>query len=496
MESMIQSQEIVAHEPVMLNKHDVDWLATFNILPDTPNQTHSINTLNKLNQRGSIDLRSFRSEADIERRVAIVQARYDFFALMGLSDTMAKAARHKPTLLQPELFIILQRELYMLGLDGPGITQKLPYGVLGRDSTIVRRKFEVLQELGLKPVQTINRFPSILGHSEEAIQSRIRYLEELGLKPIQIINRFPGILGYSEETIRAKIRCLEELDLKPIQVIHRFPNILGLSEKMIQSRIRYLEELGLKPIQIINRFPSICRYSEETIRAKIRCLEELDLKPIQVIHRFPNILGLSEKMIQSKVRCLEELGLKSAQVINRCPSICGYSEETIRAKVRCLEELDLKPIQIINSHPAILGVSEKMLRSKVVFLQRTVKLLKWEYTAEMLLNIQPTLLGYNFEKLQILRRLLAHNVVPASRYCPPSQTKNASIVPLEAYIIVLADMNKGEQLSLEKLYRQASRVQQSLAQASRRATAKTITESANKTLGSRVCRMYSEYAKP
>ena len=67
---------------------------------------------------------------------------------------------------------------------------------------------------------------------------------------------------------------------------------------------------------------------------------------------------------------------------------------------------------------------------------------------------------------------------------------------LEAYIIVLADdINEGEQLSLEELYRQANRVQGFLAQASRRATAKAIAESANKTLGSRVCRLYLEYAK-
>ena len=363
MESMPQFQETVAHEPVILNEHDVDWLAAFNILPDTPNQPHFINTLNKLNQQGSIDLRSFISEAFIERRAAVLQARHDFFALMGLSDTMAKAARYRPTLLQPELFITLQRELYMLGLDGPGITKKLPYGVLGRDSTIIRRTFEVLQELSLKSAQVINRFPSILGYSEEAIQARIRYLEELSLKPIQVIHRFPSIFGLSKETIQAKIQCLEELGLKPVQVINHLPNIFGLSE------------------------------------------------------------------------------------------------ETIQSKVRCLEELGLKPIQIINSNPAILGVSEKMLRSKVAFLRRTVKLLKWEYTAEMLLNIQPTLLGYNFEKLQILRILLAHNVVPASRYCPPSQIGNASIVPLEAYIIVLADMNEGEQFSLEELARQAKKVQ-------------------------------------
>ena len=399
MESIPQFQETVAYEPVMLNEYDAAWLATFNILPDTPNQAHFINTLNELNQQGSIDLRNLPAEASVKHD-AIVRARHDFFALVGLGETMAKKARCSPTLPRPELFIILQRELYMLGLDGPGITKRLPYGVLGQGGTRIKRNFEVLQELGLESAQVINSCPSILAYSEEAILARVRYLEDLGLKPIQVINRFPSILGLAEKTIQARVRCLEGLGLEPIQVIHRYPNILG------------------------------------------------------------------------------------------------HSEETIQAKVRCLEELGLKPIQIINSNPAILGVSEKMLRSKVAFFQRTVKLLKWEYTAEMLLNIQPTLLGYNFGKLQILRRLLAYNVVPASRDSPPSQTKNASFVPLEAYMIVLADMKEGEQFSLDELCYQAKRVQKSLAQASRRATVKTITESTNKTLGSRVCRLYLEYAKP
>ena len=495
MESRVQSPETVAHEPVMLNEHDVDWLAAFNILPDTPNQTHFINTLNELNQQGSIDLRSFRSEADIERKAAIVQARYDFFALMGLSDTMAKAAKYKPTLPHPELFIILQRELYMLGLDGPGITQKLPYGVLGRDSTIVKRTFEVLQELGLKSVRLINHFPNILGLSEETIQSRIRYLEELGIKPVQVINRKPHILGFSEETIQSRIRYLEELGLKSVWLINRNPSIFGLSEETIRAKIRCLEELGIKPVQAINRHPGILGLSEETIQSKVRYLEELSLKSAQVINRKPGILGLSEETIQSKVRYLEELGLQSIQIINRQPSILGLSEETIQSKVRYLEELGLEPIQLINRNPSIFGLAEETIQAKVVFLRRTVTLLKWEYTAEMILNTQPALLSYNLGKLQMLRRLLARNVISASRNCPPGQIKNASLTPLEAYIIVLAGMNEGEQLSLEELARQANQVRKSLAQASRRATVKTITESANKTLGSRVCRMYLEYAK-
>ena len=190
------------------------------------------------------------------------------------------------------------------------------------------------------------------------------------------------------------------------------------------------------------------------------------------------ILGFSEETIQSKVRYLEELGLKKRFL-----------------RFDTLKNWVWKPIQHINRNPSIFGLSEETIQAKVACLRRTVKLLKWEYTAEMILNTQPALLSYNLGKLQMLRRLLARNVISASRNCPPGQIKNASLTPLEAYIIVLAGMNEGEQLSLEELARQANQVRKSLAQASRRATVKTITESANKTLGSRVCRMYLEYAK-
>ncbi len=525
MESRVQFQETVAYEPVMLNERDAAWLAAFNILPDTPNQARFINTLNELNRQGSTDLRSLPLEASVEHD-AIMQARHDFFALVGLSETMAKIASYRPTLFRPESFILLQRELHTLGLNGPGIAKQLSYAVLGRDVTKVKRNFEVLEELGLKPGQVINRFPNILGFAEETLQAKVRYLEELGFKPVQLINRHPTILGLAEKTIQSKIRYLEELGLKVAQVISRHPGVLGLAEKTIQSKIRYLEELGLKPLRIINRCPNILGFSEETIQSKVRCLEELGLEPIQVISRHPDILKLAEETIQSKVRCLEELGFK-AQVINRHPGVLGFAEETIQSKVRCLEELGLKPgqvinrfpqilglskgtiqskircleelglesIQVINHHPSILGLAEKTIQSKFAFFQRTVKLLKWEYTAEVLLNTSPRLLSHSLGKLQIHRRLLARNVISASRNCLPRQIGSASVLPLEAYMIVLADMNEGKEFSLEELACRASRVRRSLAQASRRAEAKTIAESANKTLGSRACKMYLEYAK-
>ena len=411
----------------MLDEHDLGWLATLNIPPETLDNPSFIDTLNQLSRQGNIDL---RSEADTDQKAAVIQARYNFFALLGLGEKITEMSGLTHTLTPPESFILLQREARLLGLDGLAIIKGLSTLFRGSDIRI-RRTFEVLQELDLKPAQVINRSPKLFGFSEERIRSKIRNLEELGLNPPQVINSFPNTLGFSEESIKSKVFNLEELGLNPPQVINRFPNLFGFSEENIKSKVFNLEELGLNPPQVINRFPKLFGLSEENIKSKVFNLEELGLNPPQVINRFPNLLGLSEENI----------------------------------------------------------------KSKFVFFQRTVKLLKWEYTAEELLNAYPILLGASFGKLQILRRLSAQSLTPESRDCPPVRVGRASTMPLEAYMIALREMDEGEQLSLDELNKQARRIQESLPQPARRAKAKTISRQANATLGRRACQMYLEYTK-
>ena len=283
----------------MLDEHDLGWLATLNIPPETLDNPSFIDTLNQLSRQGNIDL---RSEADTDQKAAVIQARYNFFALLGLGEKITEMSGLTHTLTSPESFILLQREARLLGLDGLAIIKGLSTLFRGSDIRI-RRTFEVLQELDLKPAQVINRFPKLLGLSEENI------------------------------------------------------------------------------------------------------------------------------------------------------------------------------------------------KSKFVFFQRTVKLLKWEYTAEELLNAYPILLGASFGKLQILRRLSAQSLTPESRDCPPVRVGRASTMPLEAYMIALREMDEGEQLSLDELNKQARRIQESLPQPARRAKAKTISRQANATLGRRACQMYLEYTK-
>ena len=464
MESLARSREASLDESVMLNNHDLDWLTAFDIPPDRLDEPCFIDTLNQLNRQGSIDLRSLRHETDITQKTAIIQARYDFFALLGLSDVMAKIAEYRPTLPLPESFILLQREAHMLGLDKLAIIKKLLTGSFGRSDIRVKRMFEALQEEGLEPVRIINSFPNVLGLYEENIQSKIQYLESLGLNSIRIINSFPNVLGLSKDNVQSKVQYFTELGLEPVQVINRFPGVLGRSEENMQSKVQYLTELGLEPVRIINRFPNVFGLSEENMQSKVQCLESLGLNSIWVVHRKPNTLGLSEENIKSKIRCLEELGLESTRIVNRFPGVLGLSKENIQ--------------------------------TKVIFFRRTVKLLKWEYPAEALLNTQPSLLTYNLGRLQILRRLLAQNVTPpTSKDCPPARARAASVRSLEACMIALAEADEGKRLSFDELLSQTSRVQRSLAQTARRATAKTIAESTNKTLGSRVCAMYLEYSK-
>ena len=432
MEYSSRAQETAVDEPVALNENDLGWLLAFELPPESADQADFLNTLNELSRQGSVDL---RLEGNIGDKAAIMKARRDFFNLLGLGGKMAQIARfeRKTNPPYPESFIITQRELYPLGLDGLTIARHLPYCALqGNGAATLGRKFELLQELGLDPVATINRFPTILGFSEETLRAKIQHLEELGLKPIHVVSRFPTLLGFSEETLRSKVRCLIEL--------------------------------GLEPAGLVKRSPVILSFSEETLRSKVRCLEDLGLEPLQVVGRNPPVLG--------------------------------FAEATIRSKVRCLEDLGLEPLQVVGRNPPVLGLAEATIRSKVAFFKRTTSLLQWEYTAEELLNSRPILLNFNFKKLQILRRVLALNIASAaSEGYSVGQIRKASSVSVEAYLIVLADLDAGTRLGLNELRRRAEGVHKSLTRTSRREAAKKIAESANKTLGGRICRMYLEYAK-
>ena len=137
-------------------------------------------------------------------------------------------------------------------------------------------------------------------------------------------------------------------------------------------------------------------------------------------------------------RTFFDLDLDAVKVINVLPAAISYAPESVREKVANLEALGLDAVKVINALPAAISYAPESVREKVRFLNRSIGVLKWEHTAVELINYYPALLGYNTERLAILRRIAAKHIKEASRSAEPKQVSSALILPLEKYILELS----------------------------------------------------------
>jgi hypothetical protein len=155
---------------------------------------------------------------------------------------------------------------------------------------------------------------------------------------------------------------------------------------------------------------------------------------------------------------LTALGLDAAKVVNTLPATIGYAPESVREKMSNLTALGLDAAKVVNASPAAISLAPESAREKIRFLRRSARLLKWQYTAEDLVNTYPALLGFNTNKLAILRRFAAHHVNSAARTSSPNTLRSNLIVPLEKYIIALSHHGDDQTYSLIELSKMARNI--------------------------------------
>ena len=174
------------------------------------------------------------------------------------------------------------------------------------------------------------------------------------------------------------------------------------------------------------------------------------------------------------LRVMTELGLDAAKVINALPTAISYAPESVRAKFDNLTELGLDAAKVINTSPAAIGLAPESVRAKMKFLDKSARLLRWEYKVHELVETYPAILGFNIQKLRVLRRIAASHITESSRAVDPKAVRRALIVPLEQYIIALNEQTDEsiEALDVSSLSREASRHR--LDAAERKERAKTV----------------------
>ena len=234
------------------------------------------------------------------------------------------------------------------------------------------------------------------------------------------------------------------------------PNIIPLDTFIKTQRVLY--SLGLDNKKIINVAPRIIGLSSESIQEKITNLATLGLDPIKIVNMLPTILHYTHESIQEKMTNLATLGLDPIKIVNMTPAVIHYTSESMQAKINNLTSLGLDPKEIITTFPNVLCLSPKSVEKKVKFIQQSAKLLQWQYSAVDLIKVYPNVLAFNPQKLAILRRIAAHRLTSEAKSCNPSILSSKLTIPIEKYIIALANTNNKQSLSLSELSKMALKV--------------------------------------
>lgn len=222
---------------------------------------------------------------------------------------------------------------------------------------------------------------------------------------------------------------------------------------------RTMSQLGLDVVKVISTSPLAIGYAPETVRAKFKFLTEFGLNAVKIINAYPATIGYGSESIRAKFDNLTELGIDAAKVINTNPATINYAPETVKSKFNNLTELGLDAAKVINVFPAAVNLALESVRDKMKFLDRSARILRWEYSVSELVGTYPAILGFNNQKLRILRRIAAHNIEESSRTTTPKHVRTGLVVPLEKYILELANTSDDDiPQTLIGLTREASKL--------------------------------------
>jgi len=294
------------------------------------------------------------------------------------------------------------------------------------------------------------------------------------------------------EVVDAREQFLKFLNIKPAMLDDlraQHPALIPL-DNFIGS-LRVMDEFQLDVAHVIkNRMWSI-GYAPDTIRKHLVNLQTLGLDAARVVNANPAVISLSPESIREKYENMTNLGLDAVRVISYIPTTLSYAPESLCEKVENFQALGLDAITIIHKLPSALTLAPESVRQKVAFLDRSIKLLQWQGSALELIGQYPAILGFNLQKLAVLRRIASKYLSEASRSVPVNKVRSALFMPLEKYILELSEQEADErsaQPSLHELYNRAN--VHRLDAATRRERALSVTTAGS--LG-RLGIMYREY---
>ena len=233
----------------------------------------------------------------------------------------------------------------------------------------------------------------------------------------------------------------------------------GRWQEVVSARRSFFEFVGLSA-ELIDSYqvehPTLIPLDTFIGTQRILCSWGIDAA--KLVNAMPSAISYAPEAIREKMANYASLGIDAAKLVNAMPSAIGLAPESVREKMANYTSLGIDAAKLVNAVPSAISLAPESVRIKMVFLRRTVKLLKWEHSAEELVNTYPALIGFNIKKLAVLRRIAATYLDLPSRTSSPNALCSSLITPLEKYIIAVSHFEEGQRISLHGLHQKAQSI--------------------------------------
>jgi hypothetical protein len=236
------------------------------------------------------------------------------------------------------------------------------------------------------------------------------------------------------------------------------PSAISFAPESVREKMANYASLGIDAAKLVNAMPSAISFAPESVREKMANYASLGIDAAKLVNAMPSAIGLAPESVREKMANYASLGIDAAKLVNAMPSAIGFAPESVREKMANYASLGIDAAKLVNAMPSAINFAPESVRIKMVFLRRSVKLLKWEHSAEELVNTCPALIGFNIKKLAVLRRIAATYLDLPSRTSSPNALRSSLITPLEKYIIAASHFEEGQRISLHGLHQKAQSI--------------------------------------
>ena len=294
---------------------------------------------------------------------------------------------------------------------------------------------------------------------QDVVSARRSFLEFIGLSA-GLVDSYeitqPTLIPL--DTFIRTQRTMHSFGLDAPRLVNAMPSAIGYASESVREKMDNYTALGIDAVKLVNASHSAISFAPESVREKMDNYTALGIDAVKLVNASPSAIGYAPESVREKMDNYTALGIDAVKLVNAMPQAIGLAPESVREKMDNYTALGIDAVKLVNAMPSAIGYAPESVRNKIEFLRRSVKLLKWEYSPEQLVNTYPAILGFNTKKLSVLRRIAAVHLDLNARTVNPNTIRSSLIIPLEKYIIAISQLQEEQTIPLSKLFLKARNI--------------------------------------